>query len=418
MKFFAATDNAAVPASRGGQRYVVAHIVAPTAPEGTPRPDVDIAFVLDRSGSMAGAKFELARAAIEQAISQLSPSDSFSVVIYDDQIDIVQPATSASSKAKRRAISCLREVSPRGTTNLGEGWLVGCGQVAEHLTPDRIGRSLLLTDGLANVGITDPGSLAHHARELRARGVSTSTFGVGADFDEVLLGQLADAGGGAFTFIEQPQQIPTLIAAELGDTLEIVARDVVLEVRLDPEMRVRPIGPYPCAETQDGVRISLPDLVSNQELELPLEVAIPAGPTGQPMALTLSLEEREGALDVPSVTLGWQRTDKTHHLERVDTAVQAIVAERIAAIAREEAVALNRDGQYHAAAKRIGEVQFRLESQFEQTEAIVALIRSLRRDARRLGEAMDAVFRKQMHFSATSIARGGTFDGMLRKRST
>jgi Ca-activated chloride channel family protein len=418
MKFSAQTDRTAVLANRGGQRFVVAQIIAPTASKGVQRPNVDIAFVLDRSGSMAGQKFELARKAIEQAIDHLSPNDSFAVVIYDDQIDIVQRATRATREAKRSAISKLRDVSPRGTTNLGEGWLVGCGQVAEHLSDDRIGRCLLLTDGLANVGITDAGTLAHHARELRSRGVSSSTFGVGADFDEVLLGQMADAGGGAFTFIERPEQIPALIANELGDTLEIVARDVFVDIRVDAEMKVRPIGPYPWEETPDGVRISLPDLVSAHELELPLEVAVPAGPTGQPIALTLSIGDRNGVFDVSTVTLAWTRTDNPHHLDQVETAVQELVAERIAAVAREEAAALNRDGQYHAAAKRIGEAQYRLDNQFEPTKAIRAIVSELSRDAKRLSTDMDAFARKQIHFSATSVARGGTTSGVLRKRSS
>ncbi|MEJ7695557.1 MAG: hypothetical protein WKF78_02630 [Candidatus Limnocylindrales bacterium] len=75
----------------------------------------------------------------------------------------------------------------RGSTNLSAGWLRGCEQVAERLTQEGVDRVLLLTDGLANVGITDAAELANHAGELRARGVTTTTFGVGNDFDEALL---------------------------------------------------------------------------------------------------------------------------------------------------------------------------------------------------------------------------------------
>ncbi len=297
MKFTARTDRAQVHHSRGGRRFAIAEIVAPTAPEGTPRPRVDIAFVLDRSGSMAGQKFSLARKAIEQAIQTLCSDDTFSVVIYDNRIEVVQPACAATRDAKRRAVSRLRQVSPRGTTNLSEGWLVGCGQVAEHLTSSRIGRCLVLTDGLANVGITDPSTLAHHATQLRSRGVSTSTFGVGADFDEVLLGQMADAGGGAFRFIEHPEQIPSLIANELGDTLEIVARNVTLDVHVEPEVRIRPIGPYPWVNTDTGIQVALPDLVSDQELEIPLEVRLDRGPAGETTAMRLTLTDRDSVLD-------------------------------------------------------------------------------------------------------------------------
>jgi hypothetical protein len=102
--------------------------------------------------------------------------------------------------------------------------------VASHLVEQGVNRCLLLTDGLANVGITDPAQLAHHAAELRARGVSTSTFGVGNDFDERLLQELADAGGGHFYYIADAPQIRDAITSEVGETLEVVARDVTLEI--------------------------------------------------------------------------------------------------------------------------------------------------------------------------------------------
>ena len=96
-------------------------------------------------------------------------------------------------------------------------------------------RVLLLTDGLANQGVVDPGELAATAARLRTEGVTTSTFGVGADFDEELLARLATQGGGHFYFIEQARQIPDFFASELGEALEVTARDVVFEVIFDLE---------------------------------------------------------------------------------------------------------------------------------------------------------------------------------------
>ena len=106
----------------------------------------------------------------------------------------------------------------------------GCAAASRspaHLAEPGVNRCLLLTDGLANVGITDADELADAMpAELRARGVSTSTFGVGNDFDERLLQDLADAGGGHFYYIADAPQIRDAITSEVGETLEIVARDV------------------------------------------------------------------------------------------------------------------------------------------------------------------------------------------------
>src|SRR4029078_8383113 len=120
-------------------------------------------------------------------------------------------------------IAWLSSVDARGSTNLSGGWLKGCEQVAEHLSTDAVDRVLLLTDGLANKGISDPRELTRNAAELRARGVSTTTFGVGNDFDEALLQAMSDAGGGHFYYIASATQIRDHIASEVGETLEGVA---------------------------------------------------------------------------------------------------------------------------------------------------------------------------------------------------
>src|SRR6478752_4612672 len=93
-------------------------------------------------------------------------------------------------------------------------------------------RMSLRTDGLANHGVTEHGALVTTAAELRRRGVATSTFGVGADFDERLLRDIAHEGGGNFYFVESPAQIPDLVTSELGEALEIVARGAALHVEL------------------------------------------------------------------------------------------------------------------------------------------------------------------------------------------
>ena len=214
------TDRTLIRAAASSTRYVLARITAPRAPARATRLPVNIGIVLDRSGSMASEqKLVLAREAVEQSLQMLRPEDRFSLVVYDDRIDVLMPSSLATPETKRRALSALRTVDPRGSTDLGAGWLRACEQIAEFLDEERVSRCLLLTDGLANHGIVDRDELARHAGELRQRGVSTSTFGVGADFDERLLRDMAHEGGGNFYFIEGASQIPGMMTGELGATL-------------------------------------------------------------------------------------------------------------------------------------------------------------------------------------------------------
>lgn len=191
-------DRHAIRAIHHSTRYAIVEITAPPATATAARPRVNVAFVLDRSGSMGGRnKINLARRAVLEGIDRLAATDRFSVVVYDNDVDVVAYGATASGDAKRRAHDALASIGPRGNTNLSGGWLRGAEQVAEVLDPEAVNRVLLLTDGLANEGITNPSELQRHAQELRLRGVSTSTFGVGEDFDEALLGGMADAGGGS-----------------------------------------------------------------------------------------------------------------------------------------------------------------------------------------------------------------------------
>jgi Ca-activated chloride channel family protein len=399
-------------------RFVLARINAPEVESGNPRPAVDISFVLDRSGSMAGGKIELAKLAVEKGIQRLSPRDSFSVVVYDQEIDIVVPATRAKATAKRAALSALQGVFARGQTNLSEGWLVGCGQVAEHLEEDRIGRCLLLTDGLANCGITEPTALALHAGELRARGVSTSTFGLGADYDEVLLGQMADAGGGAFTHIRSAEEIPALLERELGDTLEIAAREVVLVVRAPEGVHVSPVGPFSYESTDDGIRVRIPDLVSAQDFELPLRISFPSGREGEEITVEISVSDKEGVLGAEPELLTWAWASHTanDHEPRARE-VDYVIAERYAAMAREEAASMNRDGQYRRAARALEAVAHRIQGYAGDDRKLRDIARDLARDAERYSREMSSMQRKMAYSVSHNLSRGGTSESTRKRRS-
>jgi Ca-activated chloride channel family protein len=229
------TDRTPIRSTHRSERFVLIELDAPAATAERHREPVNIAFVLDRSGSMGGRKIELARKAVEVAIDRLLPEDRFAVVAYDDRIDVVVESTPASREAKDGALRRIRDIDARGSTNLGGGWLKGAEQVALHQAAAGGGgvhRVLLLTDGLANQGITDPAELARHAGELRARGIGTSTFGVGDFSDTLLQGMATPAAATSLHRAARADHRPH--RQRVGELLEIVARDAAIELYRDP----------------------------------------------------------------------------------------------------------------------------------------------------------------------------------------
>jgi Ca-activated chloride channel family protein len=368
-------------------------------------------------------KLGLAKQAVLEAIHRLEAEDRFSVVTYDDEIDVVIDNVAASPSERGRAADRLRRVEARNSTNLHGGWLTGCEQVATGLDAAGINRVLLLTDGLANVGVTDPDELQRLAGELRARGITTSTFGVGTDFDERLLQGMADAGGGHFYFIGDVAQMRDHITSEVGETLEVVAREVVLEIRLPDSVRVEPLSPFR-AEQRDGIaRVFLGDMVSGQVISLVLRVTFDYGEIGREVGVSVRLADRDGAFDVAvpapqPVTLGWRYADTTDNdTQPRDRDVDRVVARLFAERAKQEAVRLNREGRYDEAERAIEGVRRRVSAYAGSDPELRALVAELREERPQYAAAMPEMVRKQVHFASSASLRSRMPDGKSQRRS-
>jgi Ca-activated chloride channel family protein len=215
----------------------------------------------------------------------LDERDRIAVVAYDDQITLIAPSQQISTHARddlKRKINALR---PGGWTDLAGGWLEGCREIADRLTADGIHRALLLTDGLANRGITDIEELTHHARELRRRGVATSTFGVGLDFNENLLEALAEQGGGHFYYIDRPDRIPEVFRGELGELLTVVAREAFLSITIPSGVAVELLGDLPHERSGARLRVFLGDLCAGERRALYTRVLTPPDAPGTSVVL-------------------------------------------------------------------------------------------------------------------------------------
>ena len=203
---------------------------APVAPAS--RPPLNIALVLDRSGSMAeDKKFAYTLNAAREVIANLSDRDTVSLVAFNERALVLSPAGRVVNK--QFLFHRLEEIDPEGYTDLSAGLLEGIAQVRSQAAEGQIKQVLLLTDGKANRGVTSTAALRKTVEKARTKGVGLSTLGCGTDYNEKLLTEMADAGGGRYTYVRSPEQIPEAFKEELRGLLEVVAQNARLEVAVE-----------------------------------------------------------------------------------------------------------------------------------------------------------------------------------------
>lgn len=412
-------DRALVRAGVTSTRHVLARITAPSAAKQRALPDVNVALVLDRSGSMAGeGKIGLARRAVHGALELLRATDRFSLVVYDSTIDVLAPSTLATPEAKRDALRLLDAIEPRDSTDLGGGWLTGCEQVATSISARVVSRVLLLTDGQANCGIQDPAELARHAAELRSRGVTTSTFGVGADFDERLLSAMAHEGGGNFYFIEGAGQIPAMLMSELREALEVTVHGAALSLQPARGMSIEVLNRHRMSRpTTDGeTRVELGDLSAGQVVSVVLSVKVPPRGVGEEGELTLRLEGDGWGGPREAHSVVWrhdthQANDRQPRCAEVDREVAAMYAAR----ARAEATEANRARDFTRAGRVIDGTRRRIAQYANNDAQLHAVMQELERDAMTFCRAMDAPELKASYFTADVVRRSRNHDGTARR---
>jgi Ca-activated chloride channel homolog len=418
MILAAAPDRRSIPAGSHSQRHLRVSLVVPPSPHERKRLPVNLALVLDRSGSMAGPKLALAKRAALQALHSLHADDRVSVVFYDETVDVVVPSTLATADARRKARSLIDAVRERGSTDLCAGWLRGCEQVATNLREGTVPRCLLLTDGLANHGITDRGEIAGHAEQLRRRGIQTSTFGVGDDFDETLLSQMAQAGGGNFYFIELPTQIPDFVASEVGEALDVVAREAALLVTAPHTVEVVSLNDHPIHRAGNVTRVELGSLVSEQELTAILSLRFPPGEPAATCAATLTLDDADGFLSAAPLELSWTYVADTQaDSEPKDPAVARAVVEILATRARERAQQLNRADRYDEARSLLQEAAKQLRTYAAGDPDIVAIAKALEDSVEEYSAPMDKMAYLKKFYGVYASKKGRGVSGQALRTS-
>lgn len=243
------------------------------------RAPVNVAIVLDKSGSMGGNKIAKAKDAAIAAIGRLGSDDIVSVVTYDSVVQVIVPATKLTDKDS--VIQQIRRIEAGGSTALFAGVSKGADELRKFLDKNRVNRVVLLSDGLANVGPQSPSELGALGGSLMKEGISVSTMGLGLDYNEDLMTKLAQNSGGNHVFIEKAENLIAVFNHEFNDVLSVVAQEVAIEIKVAEG--VRPVRVLNAESEINGqqVIVQMNQLYSEQEKYLILEVDVPPTDAGK-----------------------------------------------------------------------------------------------------------------------------------------
>lgn len=382
----------------GSFRHIDFHLrVEQAAGVASTRTPLTLALVLDRSGSMQGEKIRTAKRAALAVLERLDERDQAALVVFDDRIDVVQPVGSVDAAFKAKARAALALIEARANTALHEGWLTGCKSIASDSAPaqnDGVSRSFLLTDGLANVGVTDPEQIASEAAGIREHaGISTSTFGIGDDYNERLLGPMAVAGGGQFHHLRTAHEIANTFIGELGDLLAVSARQVKLEIEVDAGMLVDLTSAYwsqPDAGDTRRRTIAIGDLLSGEERHIVIRFGFPSqddqeGHTVRARVLWLAdgAERSSDWQEVRFVFADQHACDA----EQRDQTVMHWVGLHHADRAHREAIEQSQSGDLPGAREKLRKVAIRIEEYAGEDSELRASLAELREMERQLNNA-------------------------------
>ena len=333
-------------------------IMPPEAEADSQRPPLNLGLVIDRSGSMQGKKILYARQAACYVIEQLLATDRVSVTIYDSQVETLVASTLVKNKAQ--ITRQIESIQPRNSTALHAGWVEGGVQVSQYFRPEQLNRVILLSDGLANQGETNPDVIASDVKGLAQRGVSTTTMGVGDDYNEDLLEAMANSGDGNYYYIESSEQLPEIFQIELQGLMATLGRNVTLGI--EPQGDVELVDVLnDLALTRQG-QFKLPNLVMGNPFVVVVRLKVPAM-VGEQQA------------DLCNFRLAWDSNEQEERLKLramlqlpvvasanleefpFNPEVQRQVALMMSARAKQEAVQQVDRGEYEAASKLIQETR-------------------------------------------------------------
>jgi Ca-activated chloride channel homolog len=368
------------------------------------RTPLNLAVVIDRSGSMTGAKLEKTKQAAMQLVDRLTPNDIFSLVIFSDEAQVLVPAQKVTDKDALK--EKIESIEANGSTALYSGVKTGADQLEEYFSSKRINRVILLSDGLANVGPSTPRELRRFGNSLAERGISVTTIGVGDDYNEDLMAGLAEASDANYYYVQDMEKLPQIFAKELGEMLTVAARNVRIEI-VCPD-GVKPLGFIGRAEkfADQKATVNLSQFTTGQNRYLFLRCLVDGKQSEIARAQASYTDELNGgtigsADDIAKINFTEDQLDSDKSVNGTVVAQKELM---LTAVAKDEAIAQADAGNYQQAATILKKQSAALNGTFANAPAAVQS--QIRAETNNLEDVSDSI----------GSFGGGSFDGSATRK--
>jgi Ca-activated chloride channel family protein len=319
------------------------------------RTPLNISIVIDKSGSMAGDKIRNVRKAAKEMIDQMTSDDYVSIVIYDSEVDVLHESQRLTNKEIVK--NKIDKIVDRSGTNLCGGMQRGYKEVARTYKSGFINRVLLLSDGLANEGITNSKEIESITRKhLQNEQISISTFGVGNDYNEDLMTALAENGSGNYYFINKAQDVASILRKELNGMMEVIAHHVVLKINIPDNVTIVNVKGANFIQVGREITINLHDVFSEETKGILVHYRINSK-YNEPNKFYTSLNYKEASTNYTKtmniVNTQEYTNNKMAYMQHYNEWVDAQVALNVINVRMEEAARETDKGNYSQARKLV-----------------------------------------------------------------
>lgn len=329
--------------------------VTAKAPPAAARPPLDLVLLLDTSGSMEGDAIAALRQSAGALVDKLRDGDRVTLVTFDSKVAEPMRGVVIDAAARARAHHAIDAIVARGTTDLQAGLGAAMSELAQRPHGKDLPRIVLLSDGVPNVSDQLPAQLA----SIRSYGYSVTSLGLGLDYDTTLMTRIATDTGGAFHYLEKPDQIAEVFDDELAKMTTVVARNVQLQLDAGPGVTLAPLAGYTVSGSHLYANLGDLPAGTTRDLVLPIRVAARGdGSTAELVDAHLTFTDvvaNAGALARDGFVGAKATKDQAAIAANLKTDLEVARVRAAAASAILESLALARAGQIEPAKKRIAE---------------------------------------------------------------